>query len=215
MLFMSLAPQPHAAEAAMAQTLIFVDDHPLYREGLRRTLQDAMPNLRVLDAEDEKTALALLKAFPDTDLFLADYRLGADNGLGLLEKISQQFPLVARGLLCSTPSGDIAARAQRIGCVACLSKDRDEASLKQALENLFNGRTVFDVQPTPSAESKLSSKRLEILRLAARGLTNADIAGLMELSERAVKDHWTHIFLQLEVSNRAEAVSRAQNAQML
>lgn len=214
-LTMNAVLSPAPAPTVMAQTLIFVDDHPLYREGLRRTLQDAMPQLRVLDAADGKTALALLKAFPDTDLLLVDYRLGNDNGLALLEKISVRFPMVARGLLCSTPSSDVAARAQAMGCVACLSKDRNEASLKQALEKLFDGRTVFDVQPTPTAESRLSSKRLEILRLAARGLTNTDIGRMMELSERAVKDHWTHIFLQLDASSRAEAVSRAQNAQLL
>ena len=199
----------------MTQTLIFVDDHPLYREGLRRTLRDQLPELVVLDAADGEIALALLKAFPETDLCLVDYRLGSADGLSLIETIGREFPGVARGLLCSAPSSDIAARAEKLGCVACLSKDRDAAALVHALRTLFGGCPVFDVEPVPSAESRLSAKRLEILRLAAKGLTNPEIAELLSTSERAIKDHWGYIFLQLEVASRAEAVSRAHRSGLL
>jgi DNA-binding NarL/FixJ family response regulator len=54
-----------------------------------------------------------------------------------------------------------------------------------------------------------------MLRLAAKGLTNRDIAECLSISESTVKDHWTYIFEQLQVANRAEAVSRALGAQLL
>ena len=71
-------------------TLVFVDDHPLYREGLQRALRDAMPGLRVLVAEGRHSALALLAREPDVDLCLSDFTLPDGDGLALLGKLHIQ-----------------------------------------------------------------------------------------------------------------------------
>jgi DNA-binding NarL/FixJ family response regulator len=199
----------------MTFSLLFVDDHPLYREGLRRALLDAIPTLRVLDVADGATALQTLKDDGNIDLCLVDYRLSDEDGVGVLEQIGKRFPDVARGLLCSAPTGELAARVRDSGCLACLSKDRSAASLAEALGRLFEGHEVFDVAPTPTTARRLTAKRVDILRLAAKGLTNQEIADQLGITERTVKDHWSYIFLQLDVTSRVEAVSRAHRAGLL
>ena len=134
----------------MTFSLLFVDDHPLYREGLRRALLDAMPELRVIDVADGAGAVASLSANADIDLCLVDFRLADEDGLSLLSAIGKQFPAVARGVLCSAPTGEVAARAKDAGCLACLSKDRSASSLVEALGALRDGHAVFDVPPTPT-----------------------------------------------------------------
>lgn len=196
-------------------SLLFVDDHPLYREGLRLALAVAEPSLHVRVADGEVSALAALATTPEPDLCLVDYRLGAGNGLDLLAKIGTQYPSVARGLLCAQPTPEIVARAQALGCVACLSKDRDAQTLAEALTQLFDGGTIFDVPGAGSVGPALTTKRLEILRLAAQGQSNKEIARSLGITERTVKDHWMYIFEQLGVSHRAEAVSLAHRTNML
>lgn len=197
-------------------TLLFVDDHPLYREGVRRALSDAMPDLRILLADGHASALQVLAADQDIDLCLADFQLPDGDGLALLGQVARRHPTVARGLLCGSPDPAMARQAQLLGCVACLSKDRDIASLGEALRSLFEGGSVYDVAPSPELSVvSLSDKRKEILRLAAKGLSNKEISALVGISERTVKDHWSYIFEQMGVSNRTEAVSQALRERLL
>lgn len=197
-------------------TLLFVDDHPLYREGVRRALSDATPDLRILLAEGHASALQVLSADPDIDLCLSDFQLPDGDGLALLGQVARRHPTVARGLLCGAPDPAMARQAQVLGCVACLSKDRDIASLGEALRSLFEGGSVYDVAPAAELSVvSLSDKRKEILRLAAKGLSNKEISALVGISERTVKDHWSYIFEQMGVSNRTEAVSQALRERLL
>lgn len=197
-------------------TLVFVDDHPLYREGLSRALGEAMPELQVRVADSRVAALALLAREPEVDLCLSDFHLPDGDGLALLAQVAAQHPTVARGLLCGAPDPVMARKAQSLGCVACISKDRDIGGLAEALRLLFEGGEVFDVAPlVGKAGAALSDKRREILRLAAKGLSNKEISALMGSSERTVKDHWSYIFEQLGVSNRTEAVGVALRDRLL
>jgi DNA-binding NarL/FixJ family response regulator len=197
-------------------TLLFVDDHPLYREGVRMALRDAMPDLRIVLADRVSSALEVLAAESDVDLCLSDFNLPDGDGISLLAQVGPRYPSVARGLLCGVPDANMARQAQALGAVACLSKDRGIASLAEALQVLFDGGTVFDVAPASSAGlPTLSDKRKEILRLAAKGLSNKEISALMGTSERTVKDHWGYIFEQMGVSNRTEAVSQALRERLL
>jgi DNA-binding NarL/FixJ family response regulator len=197
-------------------TLLFVDDHPLYREGVRRALTDAMPELRIVLASGTVSALEVLAVEPDIDLCLSDFQLPDGDGLMLLGQVARQHPTVARGLLCGAPDPAMARQATALGCVACLSKDRDIASLGEALRKLFDGGSVYDVEPAAvMAVVALSDKRKEILRLAAKGLSNKEISALLGISERTVKDHWSYIFEQMGASNRTEAVSQALRERLL
>jgi DNA-binding NarL/FixJ family response regulator len=192
-----------------------VDDHPLYRSGVQLTLARAIPDLTVLLAGSREEALQILFERTDIDLCLADLRLPGADGISLLETVGRQWPSVARGLLCSDPGQDLARRAREIGCVACLSKSRDMDGLAEALAALFDGAVVYDTDATLEHAPTLSSKRRLVLELAARGMSNKEIARELGITERTVKDHWASIFTRLGVGNRAEAVSRAHHMQLI
>jgi DNA-binding NarL/FixJ family response regulator len=188
--------------------LLFVDDHPLYRSGFELALARVMPELAVDLAASAGEALDHLARSDDVDLCLADLRLPDQDGLALLEIVGQSWPSVGRGLLCAEPTAVVARRAAGLGCIACLSKDRDMAGLAAALNTLFQGGAIFDGAVDDPYES-LSEKRRAVLALAAAGKQNKEIAFALGITERTVKDHWAKIFARLEVANRAEAVSRA------
>ena len=114
-------------------TLLFVDDHPLYREGVRMALREVMPQVRIVLAEGSAAAMSTLATDTDIDLCLSDFHLPDGDGLSLLAQVAKRYPSVARGLLCGTPDASMARQAKSLGAVACLSKDRDIAALAEAL----------------------------------------------------------------------------------
>lgn len=191
-------------------TLLFIDDHPLYREGVLRTLAEALPGLKLLEADALPAALALLGAH-DVDLVLADYHLEAANGVDALRVIRGAFPTVACALISGDLSPALARQARQIGAAALLSKSRDAGGLAQAIGALLDGTTVYDADPPQAGgeDGGLTERRLDILRRASRGESNKQIARALGVAERTVKDHWTHILARLAVGNRTEAVGVA------
>lgn len=192
------------------RSLLFVDDHPIYRDGLARVLVSALPDLQVTPVEGVTAAMAHLAAGAEPDLCLTDYRLADGDGLALLETLRVRMPSLAVGLLCADPGEILVARARAAGAVACLSKDRDASALAAAIETLFDGGAVFDDGPRlHPAGPPFSVRRREILSMAAEGLLDKQIGDRLGISESTVRNHWQHMFTRLDVSNRTEAVSRA------
>jgi DNA-binding NarL/FixJ family response regulator len=187
-------------------TLLFVEDHPIYRDGLQRALRSATPRLRVWAVDGVKAALDMLGSRSDLDLVLADHRLLDGDGLSLITTIRERHPDIAVGLLCADVSVALTKRARSVGAVACLSKNRDAEHLARALGVLFNGGTVFDAE---MAEDALSLRRREILALAADGLLDKQIGERLGISESTVRNHWHNLFQKLGAGNRTEAVTRA------
>jgi DNA-binding NarL/FixJ family response regulator len=190
--------------------MLFVDDHPIYRDGLQRALADALPDLRVLTASGAEVALALLEGTRDIDFCLTDYRLADGDGASVLDEIRLRYPEIAIGLLCADPPAGIVDRLKAIGGVACLSKDRDTDSLASAIDMIFDGGLVFDESPVPASSSRpLSIRRCKILQLAGKGYPDKQIGEQLEISESTVRNHWQHIFMRLDAGNRTEAVVKA------
>jgi DNA-binding NarL/FixJ family response regulator len=190
-------------------TLLFIDDHPLYCEGLAYALAHGMQELRVLTVRNGAEALAVLETH-DVDLVLSDYRLPGDDGISVLRRVASAHPSAALGLLCADLSPGLVEKAAALGAVACLSKDRDMASMTCVLRSLFDGRTVFDVEPPDTAGNGISEHRLRIIRLAAQGLSNKQVARELGISERTVKDHWSVILARLGAGNRIQAIQLAR-----
>lgn len=192
------------------RTLFFVDDHPIYRDGLCKSLASAMQDFQVFAVDGCAAARDWLAKSPPPDLCLADFRLKDGDGASLIGEIKNKSPLTAVGLLCTEPTPILIARVQRLGAVACLSKDRDTIGLVEALEILFEGGVVFDDAPISGSQfGRLSARRREILVLAAEGLVDKQIAERLGITESTVRNHWQHMFSHLGASNRTEAVSKA------
>ncbi|MGQ0501312.1 MAG: response regulator transcription factor [Panacagrimonas sp.] len=200
--------------AEFSHTMLFIDDHPIYGDGLAFALSRSLPQLKVRVVKSGVAALDAL-AREDTDLVLSDYRLPGEDGLTLLKCLTARHPSVAMGLLCADATPELARRAREVGVVCCLSKERDMSAMADALQQVLAGELVFDARAPTSEQDGISDRRLEILRLAALGLTNKQIARKLNVTERTVKDHWSIIFERLGATNRAQAVNLAHGRGML
>jgi DNA-binding NarL/FixJ family response regulator len=190
--------------------ILFVDDHPIYRDGVRRVLEGSGADVQVFTADGASSALKLLADANDIDLCLTDQRLLDGEGASLARRVRELYPSIAVGLLCAEPTLTLANEMRAIGAVACLSKDRDTSALCDAIDTLYNGGSIFDdVARVGEGERTLSLRRREILVFAGQGLLDKQISDKMGITESTVRNHWQHIFSQLNVSNRTEAVTKA------
>jgi DNA-binding NarL/FixJ family response regulator len=190
--------------------ILFVDDHPIYREGVRRAIEGSRSEVQIFTAEGTGTALRLLAETPEIDLCLTDQRLQDGDGVSLARQIRELYPSIAVGLLCAEPTLSLVDQMKTIGAVACLSKDRDTASLCEAIDTLYNGGALFDdILRRIGGNQSLSLRRRELLMFASQGMLDKQIGDKMGISESTVRNHWQHIFTQLNVSNRTEAVTTA------
>lgn len=186
--------------------VLFIDDHPIYCEGMALALGRSMPDLAVHTAGDALSASAVLNR-EDIDLVLCAYRLPGDDGIAVISRLARAHPSVAVGLLCADLTPLLAGRAVAAGAVACLSKERDVASIADALRRVLDGGSVFDANPALAQDHGLTPHRVEILQMAAQGLSNKEIALKLQVTERTIKDHWSTIFARLGASDQ-RGVSR-------
>lgn len=194
--------------------LLYVEDHPLYRAGFADMAARAFPQLSFQIASSAEEAIAVLDEGTECDLVVADRRLPGMDGVALLEHVGRRWPTVARVLLCGEPTRGLAHHAQSQGFLGCLSKLRDCPSLMEALGRILSGDTIYDADP-PMLSTGISEKRRHILELAACGRSNKMIGRSLGITERTVKDHWKHIFHNLEAANRAEAVREAYRRRLI
>ena len=203
------------AAEAFVRSMLFVDDHPIYREGLRRTLELDLPDFRVTVVGDAASALALIEGEQDFDLCLSDYRLPDGDGLTLLQTIRRNRPSIALGLLCADLSIAHTDKARAIGAVLCLSKDRTPDELSLAISTVFQGGEAYDAIAAGQPMRVLSPRRREILSYASEGWLDKQICEKLGVSESTIRSHWVEIFEQLQVGNRTEAVSRALRLRLI
>ena len=190
-----------------SRSLLFIDDHPIYREGLRATIEAALPAIRVEIAGDRDEALNVLAMRPLLDLCLTDERLPGASGIEIVALVRARYPATAIGILCSEPTPSLAARVRELGGVACLTKARDHDALVAAVTSLLDGSEAFD--PLPPGGDVLSRRRCEIVHMAAEGLADKAISARLGVTESAVRNHWLHIFERLGATNRTEAVTKS------
>jgi DNA-binding NarL/FixJ family response regulator len=195
--------------------LLFVDDHPVYRDGIRRTLEAGVPDLRVTVAADAPDALRALREDGPIDLCLSDYLLPGENGLSLVTRIRELDPTIAVGILCAEPGEALADGVRAIGGAACLSKEMATDDLVAAVAAIFEGDEVFVTSRVAGEDRGVSERRRRILLAASKGLADKQISEQLGISESTVRDHWSHIFRRLGVNNRTEAVAQAVRARLI
>jgi DNA-binding NarL/FixJ family response regulator len=198
-----------AREDQRVRTILFVDDHPIFRDGFQRNLESEVADLTVLSAADAKSALRTLESGRDVDLLLTDYKLPDQDGLALIAAARRLFPTMGTGLLCADLTFAVMAQARALGVLLCMSKARGTGDLVAAIRIVFQGGQVYDGDVSASAGGPVSPRRREILLLASKGQADKAIAEQLGVSENTVRNHWKYIFDQLEVNSRTEAVGKA------
>jgi DNA-binding NarL/FixJ family response regulator len=200
--------------------VLICDDHPLFRQGLRRLLETVGEFAVVGEVERaEEVPAAVRDGRPD--VVVLDVELPGGSGIGAVEALRAQVPDV-RVLMLSGFSDPTRVRAAlRAGASGYVLKNAPPQELIDSIRRVAAGRSVLapavaetlaaTLRDEPEEErarrrlASLSERELEVLRLAAQGDSNADIGKRLFISEGTVKNHMTHILRKLDVEDRTQA----------
>jgi DNA-binding NarL/FixJ family response regulator len=195
-------------------TILLVDDHPVVREGLRGMLAGEDDLAVVAEAGGAAEAVAAVRAH-EPDVVLMDLRMPGGDGVEATARVLAQRPATRVVVLTTYDTDADILRAVEAGAAGYLLKDALRADLAQAIRAAARGETVL----APSVAAKLvsrmrspvelSRREIEVLRLVARGHTNAEIGRELLISEATVKTHLLRTFGKLDVSDRTAAVTAA------
>ena len=199
--------------------VVLVDDQALFRAGIRM-LVASQPDLEVVgEAGDGKEALEIVRT-ARPDVVLMDIRMPVMDGLTATAEILARPEPPKVVMLTTFDLDEAAARAIRQGASGFLLKDADPEFLLAAIRTVHSGSSVIAAsatrdlfahfaeapKPVPPQYAALTDREREIFALAARGLSNAEIAGREYLSEATVKTHISRILTKLALRDRVQLV---------
>lgn len=199
--------------------VLICDDQDIVRQGLE-TILGSSPNLEIVGlAVDGAQALEMI---PETmpDIVLMDLKMPGMNGVIATGRIRDQFPDVKVLVLTTYDADEWVFDAIRSGASGYLLKDTPRENLIRAIEGTASGETHVDpavagtlfaqtahIAPFPDSKiaEELSDRELDVLKLLARGLLNAEIADRLYLSEGTVRNYVSAILSKLDVADRTQA----------
>jgi NarL family two-component system response regulator LiaR len=206
--------------------VLLVDDHALFREGLRFLLEDHRDeDIEIVgEAEDGLEAVRMASKLKPT-VVLMDINMPVVDGVEATRMILNHDASVGIIILTMYPQDEYVIEALKAGAKAYLLKDTRSKELLEVIKAVHKGQAVIDSQMTtrlldefrrmanerkhPPRLKTLSDRERRILTLVAEGASNKDIATELKLSERTVKNYLSIIFQKLQVNNRTEAAIRA------
>jgi DNA-binding NarL/FixJ family response regulator len=204
--------------------ILIADDHALVREGTRRVLEQE-PDLEVVgEAVDGEEAVELATSLKP-DVAIVDVSMPKMDGIEATRRIKATCPSINVLILSAYDDDQFIFSLLEAGAAGYLLKTIRSRELVDAVRAVYSGESVlhpsiarkvlnrFVSAAGKPAEGKepvgmLSEREMEVLKLAAKGLSNQDIAEKLCLSIRTVQGHLGHIFNKLQVGSRTEAVVR-------
>jgi len=203
--------------------VIVCDDQEIVCQGLRTIINNDPMIEVVATAHDGSELLPLLEKF-QPDLILMDLKMPVMNGVQSTQRIRQTYPQIKILILTTYDDDEWLFDAIRGGASGYLLKDTPSHMLIQAIKGTVAGETFIDPaiagklltsftepkkQVLHKSSIQLSDREKDIMQLMARGLTNADIARELYLSEGTVRNYTSAIFAKLGVNDRTQAVISA------
>lgn len=212
--------------------LLIVDDHPLFRQGVRYSLQEEHDIKVVGDAASAEEALNFLSVTPP-DVMIVDLNLPAMDGLELTRHVHRTYPSLGVVMLSMHESDEQAFNALRAGAAAYYSKEISSVQLAQVVRRVARGEYVInevmfdepkvaqrilsqfrDINRGVTTEadvdfslfSPLSDREIEVLEKIAAGSSNKEIADNLSISTQTVKNHISSILRKLSLNDRTQAV---------
>jgi two-component system nitrate/nitrite response regulator NarL len=201
--------------------VLLVDDHILFRRGVKAVLA-SRPDMEVVgEAADGLEAVTLAKeTMPD--VILMDIQMAGCSGLEATRRIKDEMPYVKVFMLTVSDSDEDLFEALKSGAQGYLIKDLKAQQLFDALEGVARGeaafsgviaakilrefdRTVRDASQELEGVEPLSGREREVLQLVAEGKSNREIAQALVISESTVKNHLRNILGKLHLQNRIQA----------
>ncbi len=201
--------------------ILVVDDHPIVRQGLRAFL-DTREGMSVVGEAGDGEAAVAEAARLQPDVILMDLLMPGTDGLTAIGRIRAADPAARILVLTSFSSADQVVPAVRAGAAGYLLKDAAPEEVEAAVRAVHRGEARLDPHvtatvmaevaspaagagPDEAALATLTPREREVLALLARGLTNAQLARQLVLSEKTVKTHVSSILAKLRLADRTQA----------
>ncbi|AUG80784.1 LuxR family transcriptional regulator [Kitasatospora sp. MMS16-BH015] len=206
--------------------VLIVDDHPLFREGLKAALESA-EGVSVVGEAETVAVVAEAVAQSRPDVVVMDLTLPDGSGLDATRRMAEQGPAAPPVLMLTMADDDGSLLAAlQAGARGYLVKGAGRDEVLHAVRTVAAGGAVFGAEIAGRITALLAGTKLreagqlfpsltareaEVLALVARGFDNHRIARELVVAEKTVRNHVTHIFEKLHVATRAEAVARARD----
>jgi DNA-binding NarL/FixJ family response regulator len=219
----------------MRTRILLVDDQPMLRVGFRIVLEAEEDLVVVGEAGTGADGIELARTL-EPDVVLMDVRMPGMSGIEATERIVAERPGCRVLILTTFDLDEYAFAGLRVGASGFLLKDAKPAELVSAIRAVVSGDAVVSPRVTrrmlemfaqhlPAADAStpgnpelhprlraLTSRELDVLRCMAEGLSNAEVAAALFLSEATVKSHVGRVLSKLEVRDRVQAVVLAYDA---
>jgi DNA-binding NarL/FixJ family response regulator len=212
----------------LTRRIMIVDDHPLFRSGLKRILEMDSRLSVVAEASNGHAALHLADVHKPAVAIL-DVQLPGVTGLQIASALRRERPSTAIVFLSMHVDDDRLFAAVRVGAAAFLTKDADPAKIVETVHAVLRGenllhqavltnpelarrvlgefRTLSEGQTLAGAsDAALSPRELEVLDCLVMGYSNKEIGEQLFITEQTVKNHMTAVLRKLEVSDRVAAL---------
>ena len=200
-------------------TILIADDHPLFRDALRRAVQAAFPQARMLEADSVQALVELAEKHPHADLLLLDLNMPGAHGFSALAHMRASFPALPVVVVSAREEPALMRRAIGHGASAFIPKSATLKTIGDALAVVFEGETWLPpgisghatwLDPEEEAIARriaeLTPQQYRVLAMVCNGLLNKQIAYELQVSEATVKAHMTAILRKLGAHSRTQAV---------
>jgi DNA-binding NarL/FixJ family response regulator len=208
--------------------ILLVDDHELFRVGMRQILEREPDFDIVAEAEDSRTAFDAARDHTP-DIVLLDLSLPAPGGIETTQRIKREVPATGIVALAVSEDEDQLFEAIKAGAAAFILKDISPDDLVTIIRRVHQGEYLINdkvfARPTVASRvlkefrelavygqeaapifAPLSPREVEILDNIAKGMTNKQVAYALSISEQTVKNHMSSILRKLSVNDRTQAV---------
>jgi len=204
--------------------VLVVDDHPLFRTALCAMI-DATEGMEVAGSAADGLSAVADAGRLEPDVVLMDLNLPDLDGVEATRRIVQAAPHTGVLMLTMFENEAAVFAAMRAGARGYLLKGARNEQILRAVRVIGDGEAIFSPAiatrvlsllgtATPRDESfpRLTLREKEIMQLIAQGMGNASIADQLVLSQKTVRNHVSHIFRKLRVTDRAQAIAKAKEA---
>ncbi len=203
--------------------VLLADDHAVVRQGIRRFLEEADDIEVVAEAANGREALERVREHRP-DVAVVDIRMPEMSGVEVTRRIRERYPQIRVLILTAYDDDPYVFALLQAGADGYVLKTASGDELVQAVRTVYQGQSALSPEiatkvvrqavtgkPATAADQvePLTPRELDVLRLAAKGLTNKAIGHQLGISHRTVQGHLASIYGKLGVSSRTEAVTEA------
>lgn len=209
--------------------IMLVDDHKLFRYGIKSMFEKTETISVVCEAENGKDAILKILA-QKPDVVLLDLELGDINGMEVIEKTIKQNPNIKFVILSSHFNEHVVNKAMKLGIYGYVLKDINSDLLEMIVQSVANGamwlsskvvqilrenqgNVIPNIQISrqnfKSSHANLTAREYEVLKLVVEGMSNQQIANALNISEHTSKAHVCNIIQKLVVDDRTQAAVKA------